>query len=194
MDSVIKTENVRTNIYHSIKDIENIEDTDIHLCGLIIANFLSYKCTEMETHSTQDVIESSTCTFGCHGHKPTISIENYVQRCIQYLPTITKQDLIMVLSHIDNIVTNCHVPLVSNIVHRLFITSLLIVSKFNSESFYKNSYYTKIAGVQIDELNKLEREFLIIIDFKVWILDGEYQATRQNLNDYITYLRDENQF
>ena len=45
-------------------------------------------------------------------------------------------------------------------VHKLLMTAILISVKTNDDIFYKQSYYAKVAGLKLEELNALEAKFL----------------------------------
>jgi len=59
-------------------------------------------------------------------------------------------------------------------IHRLILTAVLIVHKFFTDSFYLNSFFSYVGGVQLQEINFLEEEFLDILDFNLSIDRTEY--------------------
>ena len=59
-------------------------------------------------------------------------------------------------------------------IHRLILTAILVTHKFFTDSFYLNSFMSYIGGVQLQEINFLEEEFLDIIDFNIDIDKSEY--------------------
>jgi hypothetical protein len=50
----------------------------------------------------------------------------------------------------------------------------LITSKFYNDIFYGNHFAAYIGGIQLDEMNLLESEFLNYIDWKLWVETAEY--------------------
>ncbi|QPG75044.1 hypothetical protein FOA43_002384 [Brettanomyces nanus] len=54
-------------------------------------------------------------------------------------------------------------------IHRLIISGITVASKFFSDVFYKNSRYAKVGGLPLEELNHLEIQFLMLLDFKLMI-------------------------
>ena len=54
-------------------------------------------------------------------------------------------------------------------VHRLLMTAMLISVKTNDDIFYKQSYYAKVAGLEVPELNALEAKFLQELDFNAYV-------------------------
>jgi hypothetical protein len=54
-------------------------------------------------------------------------------------------------------------------IHRLIISGITVASKFFSDVFYKNSRYAKVGGLPLEELNHLELQFLLLLDFQLMI-------------------------
>jgi len=68
------------------------------------------------------------------------------------------------ISKIDKeIKLNCYT------VHKLFFTSCVISAKFIEEPYFNNSYYAKVGGISLSEMNLLESEFLTRINYKLYI-------------------------
>ena len=49
------------------------------------------------------------------------------------------------------------------------LIGITISIKFLEDKYYKNDYYAKVGGVTLKELNFLEKEFLKLIDFSLYI-------------------------
>ena len=111
---------------------------------------------------------------------PGITIENYLDRIIKYTKLETST-LILTLINIDKICEINSLQITKFNVHRLLLSSVLISIKFNEDDFYSNSYYARVGGVSLQEINNLEDEFLRMIKFCLW--------TEINLfNKYKVYL------
>ena len=115
-----------------------------------------------------------------HSREPEISLFDYLSRIHKY-SNINDSTLIISLIYIDRICKNKGVKLTKYNIHRILFISILISIKFNEEKIYPNSFYSKIAGISIKELIKLESAFLKLIDFKLYISEEIY-------NIYSTYL------
>ena len=61
-------------------------------------------------------------------------------------------------------------------IHRLILVAVLITHKYYTDPFYLNSYMSYIGGVQLQEINFLEEEFLDIIDFNLSVDSTEYES------------------
>ena len=58
--------------------------------------------------------------------------------------------------------------------YRLILASVLITSKFYNDIFYGNHFVAYVGGVQLEEMNLLEVEFLNYIDWCLWVDTPEY--------------------
>ena len=62
---------------------------------------------------------------------------------------------------------------------------MLIAIKYNEDEYYNNTFYAKIGGVKKSEIDVLEYQFLILIDFKLYVseeLFEKYSDYIQNTN------------
>ena len=59
------------------------------------------------------------------------------------------------------------------------LIAILIAIKYNEDDFYSNTYYAKVGGITLKEINNLESEFLSLINFNLWI-DFEIFTKYQN--------------
>ncbi len=59
---------------------------------------------------------------------------------------------------------------------------MLIAIKYNEDDYYSNSFYAKVAGITLNEVNSIEMEFLKLINFSLYVHDDAY-------NKYSEYLR-----
>jgi hypothetical protein len=64
------------------------------------------------------------------------------------------------------------------------LTSILTAIKFNEDDFYSNTYYAKVGGISLQEINNLESEFLSLINFNLWIDYDIYQKYQNYLEQY----------
>jgi hypothetical protein len=55
-------------------------------------------------------------------------------------------------------------------IHRLFLTATAVAHKFWEDECYGNNHIAKIAGINVKELNLLERDFLKGIEWRLYKL------------------------
>ncbi len=97
---------------------------------------------------------------------PKILLKEYINRIIIYTE-IEKNTLISSLIYIDKI--DKKKPITEFNVHRIFFTAILISIKYNEDDILKNDYYSKIAGVSLNEINKMEFDFINLLNFNLYI-------------------------
>ena len=54
--------------------------------------------------------------------------------------------------------------------------------KFNEDNIFLNSDFSKIGGFSLEEMNKMERKFLKLIDFKLFVDQKLYRLYEKYLN------------
>ena len=76
--------------------------------------------------------------------------------------------LILSLIYIDRIIEISSILTPYNI-HRIALVAILISLKYNEDECYGFGFYATIAGISVKELKKLEREFIDLIKFKLYV-------------------------
>lgn len=118
-------------------------------------------------------------------HVPAISLDQYFQRIQKYCPT-TNDVFLSLLVYFDRIAKRCNINeggedgqqlfvMDSYNIHRLIIAAVTVSTKFFSDFFYSNSRYARVGGISLQELNRLELQFLILCDFELIISIEELQ-------------------
>lgn len=96
-----------------------------------------------------------------------ISIEDYLQRLALHL-TLQPSILLAMVYYID--ILSKHYPpftISSLTVHRFLITAATVATKGLCDSFLTNTFYARVGGVSLMELNMLELEFLVRVGWKI---------------------------
>lgn len=98
---------------------------------------------------------------------PSISIFDYLLRLSHY-NLLENAILIISVYYIDLLSNNySKFNLNSLTVHRFLLTSTTVAAKGLCDSFCTNNHYAKVGGVNLNELNFLEMEFLQKINWRV---------------------------
>ena len=114
---------------------------------------------------------------------PTISLENYIKRLVKYTK-INISTLILSIIYIDKFCEKCKYYLSFNNVYRLLLASTLMSIKFNEDVTVNTKTYSKIAGVTINDLNILEYQICIALDFAFHIEADYYQQYYSYFSKY----------
>lgn len=112
---------------------------------------------------------------------PQISLYDYLYR-IKYYSEMSDSTVIIALIYIDRFCEITSITLTPYNIHRILFGSILCAIKYNEDVFYENKYYAEIAGVSLKELNKIEYDFIDLIDFNLFI-------TKQQFDQYENYLQ-----
>lgn len=95
---------------------------------------------------------------------PAISPHAYLTR----ITTFTNVDpciIVILLYYIDKL--SEYLTISSLTIHRFLISAICCGSKALSDSFATNSRYARVGGVDLVEMNALEREFLMAINWRL---------------------------
>ena len=107
---------------------------------------------------------------------PKITLIDYINRIITYSDS-EMNTLICSLIYIDRI--NKIKAINEFNIHRIFFTAVLISIKYNEDIIFNNDYYSKVAGVKLNEINKMELEFISLLDFNLYIDPEEFGSYKQ---------------
>jgi len=104
---------------------------------------------------------------------PSISIRMYLRRIVEYVKC-SGESAVMTLIYIDRLIERRAFAVTALNAHRLVITSVLVASKCFDDEFYSNGFFAQVGGVSVKELNKLEREFLFLLQFSTHVTPTMY--------------------
>jgi hypothetical protein len=68
---------------------------------------------------------------------------------------------------------------------RMFLASLIIASKYIQDKNYSNAAWSKICGLQVKEINIIERRFLQLIDYNLYVPQGLFDSWTNLLNSHL---------
>lgn len=98
---------------------------------------------------------------------PGISVYSYLARLARY-SSLENAVLLTAVYYIDLLSTiYSSFTLNSLTVHRFLLTATTVGSKGLCDSFCTNSHYAKVGGIQANELDILEREFLTKVNYRI---------------------------
>ncbi|EFA76855.1 Non-receptor tyrosine kinase [Heterostelium album PN500] len=113
------------------------------------------------------------------GEIPRIGIPDYLVRLVKFSPC-SKECFIMIIVYIDRLIAKSNFIVNSFNIHRLLITAIMVASKY-------------IDGVSRDELNKLEMDFLTLLEFDVSCPLNEYLDYFGLLDTFVNHIRQQRQ-
>jgi hypothetical protein len=107
-------------------------------------------------------------------HLPLISLDNYIKRIFFYTK-IDISTLIIAIIYLDTFCDMNRYILCINNIHRIIMASCVLSIKFNEDLSFGNDYYAKMANFSLDLLNRLEYEFYVMMNFKLFVNNDIYR-------------------
>ncbi len=111
---------------------------------------------------------------------PSISIYKYLKRLSRYTK-MNNSTLILTLIYIDKVCEKYQFKLNFLIIHKIILASLVSAIKYNEDEYYSIDYYSKSGGVSKQELMNLEYEFLVLIDFNLYVKNDLFEKYERYL-------------
>ena len=106
-------------------------------------------------------------------HAPKISILDYLNRWLEF--TQCSENVLCIASvYMDRLMSEKNYSLSSQNIHRVLLTALVLASKWQDDNVFSTSDYALVGGVSIVELKRLERSFLIDIDWDLHVTANQY--------------------
>ena len=155
---------------------ENIELNNTSLTSSISKIILEFiKSNSNIGHDSKDPFSSKTI--------PGIPIDYYIERIKKY-SGVEDSTLVLTLIYCDKICGLNNFLIQPHNIHRLFISCCLLAIKFNEDCFYTNEYYAKVGGIDLKEMNYLERSCIELLNFDLFIDDDLYKKYLNYLLNY----------
>ena len=67
---------------------------------------------------------------------------------------------------------------------RLILTTVLVTSKMFNDTYYTNQYIASIGGATLSNINHLERFFMYVIDWNLFVTEEEFDSYDRSLASY----------
>jgi hypothetical protein len=114
---------------------------------------------------------------------PSMTLEEYLKRIIKY-SQMEASTLIMAVIYIDKVCYLKKFILTINNIHRILLAAFTLAIKFNEDDYFKNSHYAKIGGIALEEMNKLEFELYVLLDFSLFVNNTLYSKYEKYLEEF----------
>ena len=110
---------------------------------------------------------------------PNISLEYYIMHLFKYT-NMSISSLILAIIYIDQFCEKFRYALTIHNIFRILLIFVYISIKLNEDYNIKSDFYAKIAGVSIKDLNALEYQMCVAMNFDFYVKTDYYQQ-------YFTY-------
>ena len=99
---------------------------------------------------------------------PKISVSDYIARIGRYMK-VEDSTMILALIYIDRVSRKKKIFVNEYNIYRLFFVGVVVATKYNEDKHYSNAYYAKIGGMELEKLNEMEFEFVIGMNFDLFV-------------------------
>ena len=150
------------NLNHQLRKInhELNSNISISLLNLITSNKLK--------KNYKEILKKQKSMLFSLKQLPKISVGDFIYRIVYYAK-IEDATLISGLIYLDRFCKKKKIILTEYNIHRLLFISILVASKFLEDKYFTNIFYSKICGIKIEILNKMEYEFVCGLNFEMYI-------------------------
>jgi len=153
---------------------------------MVMSDMLNSICEESYNRHYQ--VSYTRVTKFHASRPPKISIDEYVSRIFLY-SNCSNECFLLALIYIERLVRRNKSFVVNyNNVHRLTLTSVLIAAKWFDDDHFGNAYYSRVGGLSCKEMNELEAEFLLMINFNVHVENELFMTWDSELIGYLASL------
>ena len=111
---------------------------------------------------------------------PLITTEEFIIRIEKYTH-LECSTLISAFIYTKRLIEKENYIIGLNNLYRIFLGACIIAIKFNEDSNFKNKYYAKIGGLNLEEMNLIEYNIYYRIDFNLIINEKEYFEVINNV-------------
>jgi len=137
-----------------------------------LADVLNRLCLQNES---RQVINTPMTKFRAL-RLPKITISAYIRRIVFY-SNCSEECFVIALIYIERLVGRNKNFFINEFnVHRLILTSVMLAAKYYDDNHFDNAYYSRVGGLSCKEINELERELLLMINFNVHVENELFTA------------------
>lgn len=112
---------------------------------------------------------------------PSVSLGSFAARIRRFFQCCD-ECFVLCLVYIDRIIKlNPHFQVSDLACHRLLLVGCVVAAKFHDDEYASNDYFAKVGGIDVQELNALEVEFLQLLNWKLFVADAQYNWYLQSL-------------
>lgn len=107
----------------------------------------------------------------CSSKPPKITIVDFFDRILKYCK-LDEASFIAMMIYLDRACG--FIDLTKFNVHKIILGSMICAIKYTHDEIYANSFYARVGGINLHEMNIIEVAFLELIDFELYIKEEEY--------------------
>ncbi|KAH3758100.1 Non-receptor tyrosine kinase spore lysis A [Pelomyxa schiedti] len=123
------------------------------------------------------------------GRLPVISLEEYIGR-IEEHSGCTRETIVAALVYIDKVLLlNPSFIITERNIHRVLWTCIVVANKHFEDKYYTNTFYSKVGGVPLLEMNSLEVLLLGMLHFELYISAEQFEKYSEVLSCAVDFCK-----
>eukprot|EP01065_Artemidia_motanka_P049208 TRINITY_DN8090_c1_g1_i1.p1 TRINITY_DN8090_c1_g1~~TRINITY_DN8090_c1_g1_i1.p1 ORF type:complete len:284 (+),score=41.03 TRINITY_DN8090_c1_g1_i1:115-966(+) len=134
-------------------------------------SLLDAVATYLHTAAALDAPPGTLVTLFDAVAAPAVSVRSYVERLCY--TNCSEQCFVLAAIYIRR----SGVPLSRRNVHRLLLAGIIVAAKWHDDWSFGNRFYSRVAGVALEEIERLELKLLIDLQMDLWVEEQEYFST-----------------
>lgn len=163
--------------------IENsLFDSSVYIKTEDIISYISYYFNKLIEFNKNNKYDKNIIKNDIFYSKriPNLTIEQYLIRIKKY-SNIEDYTLIHAFIYIKKFIKKNYYIILINNIYRILLASCTISIKFLEDSNYKNSYISKIGGLNLEDMNAIEYYFYIGLNFNLKVTENELKKIEEEL-------------
>ncbi|KAH9927419.1 cyclin-domain-containing protein [Epithele typhae] len=148
------------------------------------SRFIAEKTTSASPSKRNRVAASQQTAFSPHSNSSTALLQfsvappfvRFVQKVLE-TTQVSQSVIVLSLNYIYRL--KARNPFTSGQAgseYRVAIAALMLANKFVDDNTYTNKTWSEVSGIELSEINRMEREFLMGIDFDLYVNKPTYES------------------
>jgi len=133
---------------------------------------------------------SQLCKSSCFDGErlPEIDVKSYLTRIVNHV-SCSKNCFLVAMIYLDRLIAKRDFVISVRNIHRLLIASVIVATKLFEDTIYNNVHYAYVGGIPLPELNRLELELLILLDFDLHVTETVFDSYFVPFEKYLAKVR-----
>ena len=167
------------------KSIKNIDEYPNVKIIKVISELLNNMCKDNNTKeiNNENILSNKKIQLFMLRKIPSISLNDYLLRLSKY-SKLNESTIVFILIYIDRLCLNYNIKINHYNIYKLILAAMVVAIKFNEDDFYTSDFYGKLGGISKLEMNLLEYEFAIMINFNLFIKEDLFYQYYNLLKNY----------
>lgn len=128
---------------------------------------LSAVTPEYYEHLYRTALAGKSTLFDCA--VTNVSLDLFVDRLLSY-GDVSESVLLIALIYLDRLMASTtQIVVNSSNIHKLFGTAFMLATKWQEDEYYSPTFFARLLGVSVEEINQLERHFLHALSYRLFV-------------------------